>query len=229
LTDKEKDIISRLVGEFTDNQIQNLIENLETYINPDLSMFIPIYRYCDYAVSPNHSHPSYSFIYNINQKGSLIVNGEPKTNPKNNNPFICAFSPGVRHQEIIEEGFSNYIAVFIDKNYFNKATIGYGIEVNKDLKGAFLQADENLLYLLKLLMLEYNTKQEKHTQVIDSLITLITNQFIRLICNDKSVSLPINTSNKVDLAIAFMHENIAEKLTVNDISAHVNTSPSHFA
>lgn len=94
-----------MVGNLSEQQIQNLEENLEFYINSDLSLFIPIYRFCEYAVSSSYSHPSYSFIYNINQKGSLLVNGITKQNPYNNLSFICAFSPGITHQEIIEEGF----------------------------------------------------------------------------------------------------------------------------
>jgi AraC-like DNA-binding protein len=229
LKKKEIDIISQLVGDFNDNQIQNLIENIETYIHPDLSMFIPIYRYCDYAVSPNHSHPAYSFIYNISQKGRVIVNGKNKNNPLEDSSFICAFSPGIKHQEIIEEGFSNYIAVFIGKDYFEDISKSYNIPINLKIEGDFFAADENLLYLLKLLMLEYNTKKHQYEKYIKSLNNLITHQFIRVILGVSEQSSTINTSNKVDLAIAFMHDNLANKLTVYEIAAQVNTSSSHFA
>lgn len=229
MTKREIEIISGLVGYFNDNQIQNLVENLEIYINPDLSMFIPIYRYCDYAVSPNHSHPAYSFIYNINQKGNVIVNGRTKDNPLKDNSFICAFSPDIKHQEIIEEGFSNYIAVFIDKDYFENIAANYCIPITNKFEGDFFTANENLLYLLKLLMLEYNTKNQKFSQYIQSLNSLITHQFIRVTLGDNENGLTINTSNKVDLAIAFMQDNIADKLTVNEIASQVNISASHFA
>lgn len=228
MTDKEKDILKNLVGEFAKSQIDNLVENLENYIHPDLSMFVPIYRYCDYAVSANHTHPSYSFIYTIKQNSRFIVDGKSISNPLGNQSFVCAFSPDIKHQEIIEEGFSNYIAVFINKEYFDHALKNYGIDSGRHLLGEFFPADENILYLLKLLMLEYNTNQDQHTQVIDSLNTLITHQFIRLISQNQSETSTLKASGKIELAIAYMYENIAEKLTINDISSYVNTSASHF-
>jgi len=228
VTNKDIDIINQLVGDFTDAQIQNLSDNLESYINPQLSLFVPIYRYCEYAVSPNHSHPAYSFIYTIHQKGCLIVNGKIKPNPLQDSSCICALSPGVPHEETVEEGFSNYIAVFISKEYFEKAMIGYSFADAVCLEGEFFPADENLLYLLKLLMLEYNTKKEAHSQFIESLNALITHQIIRIISGDRTISATISTSNKIETAIAYMHDNLASKITVNDIAEHVNTSPSHF-
>ena len=44
-------------------------------------------------------------------------------------------SPAIKHQEIVDEGFSNYIAVFIDKDFFNKALKEYGVKVDIKLEG----------------------------------------------------------------------------------------------
>lgn len=229
MTENNKKILESLVGEFTKPQLANLEENLEFYFNPDISVFVPIYRYCDYAASPNHSHPAYSFIYSINQMGQLLLNGKPKNNPLNSSSFICAFSPGIVHQEIIEEGTSNYIAVFIRKEYFENALMAYGNRGELILEGDFFPVNDNLLYLLKLLMLEYNTNGHNHSHVIDSLNQLITHQFIRVFLQQDITSASINTSNKIDLAIAYIHKNISEKLTVNNIAKEVNISSSHFA
>lgn len=80
MTKNEIQIINQLVGEFSESHIRNLKENLEFYLHPELSMFIPVYKYCEYAVSANHSHPAYSFIYNIKIKGHFKVHGKKIVN-----------------------------------------------------------------------------------------------------------------------------------------------------
>lgn len=229
MNENDINIITKLVGEFSPSQLQNLTENLESYLHPDFSMFIPVYKYCDYAVSPDHIHPGYSFIYNINQKGSLVVNGKMIEGSEDFTSCIAVFSPDVKHHEIIEEGFSDYIAVFIDKNYFENAVMESGFGGYMLFEGACFPPDENVFYLLKLLMLEYNTKGHESTPVVESLISLITHQLVRVVNNDNLQSSPLQSSNKIDNAIAFMHENLSNKLTVADIAKHVNVSSSHFS
>src|ERR1035437_7171939 len=171
---KEIEIIHSLVGHFSDSQIINLKENLEYYVNANVSLFVPIFKHCDFATTPNHSHPSYSFIYSIKSNGYFLLNGEKVTNNQDLNSFICAFSPDIVHQEIIEGGFSNYIAIFINKDYFDKELAIY--TTNKlCCKGLFFPANESLLYLLKLLMLEHGMKDNITQKIIDSLNVLVSN------------------------------------------------------
>lgn len=225
---REKDNIQQLVGTFTDGQLNNLTENLESYLHPDISLFVPVYRYCDYAVSENHSHPSYSFIYNINQKSKILVDGHllpPPSDPH----FISVFSPGVKHQEIVEEGFSNYIAVFIRKDWFENIMQHYQTSIEKIYKGDCYASDENILYMLKLLMLEHNAPPLGNGQFIHTLNQLIAHQFARLLTGTTTNFTAIDTSGKVDKAIAFMHEHIDEKINISHLANLVYTSSSHFS
>lgn len=228
MTEKEIDIIRNLVGEFTNLQITNLEENLEYYLNSNLSLFVPIYKNCDFAITPNHSHPSYSFIYSIKSSGYFLLNGEKVFSPTNSSSFICAFSPSIMHQEVIEKCFSNYIAIFIDKAYFEEELSSYTNE-SINLEGLFLPANETLLFLLRLLMLEHSKNNDTSHKTIEPLNTLIANILIKSILNINTESLSINSQSIIDNSILYMYDNIDRKLTVEEIASHVNTSSSHYA
>ena len=62
LQKEEIDIINSHVGNMSTEALSNLFRNIDYYINENVSVFIPLYNYCHYAVMPNHSHNSYSFI-----------------------------------------------------------------------------------------------------------------------------------------------------------------------
>ena len=157
MTPEEKNIIFSLAGDLSDIQLAGLQENFELYLNGKVSLFVPIYRHCDYATTPNHSHPSFSFIYNIQQKGHICVNGKEQANPYGCGGSICAFSPGIHHQEVLSDNdFSNYIAVMINNTYFLSELKGYNNTKTLNLEANYFPPSENLLFLLKLLMIEHN-------------------------------------------------------------------------
>lgn len=226
MTTDEKSIILSLAGDLSDMQLAGLQENFELYLNENVSLFVPIYRHCDYATSPNHSHPSFSFIYNIQQKGYIIVNGEEQPNPYHGSSSICAFSPGVHHQEVLSDNdFSNYIAVMINSAYFQQELAGYNTKTFK-LEAHYFPPSENLLFLLKLLMIEHN-KYKKST--IESLNHIITHALIRIVTGAGNDQFMANSKDIVDVAIAYMHRHIETKISVHDIASQAGLSTSHFS
>jgi AraC-like DNA-binding protein len=221
------DIITALVGEFSDSQIENLEENLEYYINPHVSLFIPIYKHCDFATSPNHSHPSYSFIYSIKSTGYFMLENKKVAPTIDAHSFICAFSPDVYHQEIIEKGFSNYIAIFIEKDYFENELAVYTTD-KLCCKGSFFPANESLLFLLKLLMLEHSKNDIGSKKVIESFNYLISNLLIKILLGKETASLSMSSQSLIDNSIIFMYDNIERKITVDEIASQVAVSTSYF-
>lgn len=228
MTRQEIEILNSLVGGFSDSQISNLEENIEYYINPNVSIFIPIYKQCDFAISPNHSHPSYSFIYNIKSTGYFLLDNRKVSPPIDVHFFICAFSPDIAHQEAVEEGFSNYIAIFINKDYFDKELAIYTTD-KLCCKGSFFPANESLLYLLKLLMLEHSKKDNSSYKIIESFNVLVSNILIKILLGKETSSFSITSQSIIDNAIIYMYDNIEKKLCVDDIASAVNVSSSYFA
>lgn len=230
MTDNEKSIIRTLAGDLSDQQIDNLQENFELYLNENISLFVPIYRHCDYATTPNHCHPSFSFIYNIQQKGHILVNGIKQPNPYYGGASVCAFSPEIHHQEVLSDGdFSNYIAIMVDSVYFINELKLYTRNLNLRLEAKYYPPNDNLLFLLKLLMIEHNKYKSTSRTVIETLNTLITNMLVRLVLGDNNNDFMASSKDIVDLAISFMHKHIDEKISVHDIASHSGLSTSHFS
>ncbi len=106
------------------------------YLSPDLGIFVPSIDYCDYAVSPQHTHPGYSFIYNFNGLTRVKVKQDIQQSPFQNKANICAFGPEIPHEEIMEDQFKTYFAVFIDKNFYENQMNQY-----KNIKNIIFQGD----------------------------------------------------------------------------------------
>lgn len=229
ISEQEVQWIQNLVGGFSEEQLDNLYENLESYLHPKLSMFVPVYKNCDKADSPNHAHPAYSFIYGISlNTGAFILEGNRVEVKKEQSSSIFYFSPGVKHQEVVDEGFSNYIAIFIDKEYFENIYGLYSEEKPKVFKGDYFPKDEDLLFNLKLLMQEMSRNQPCKEQVVNSMIQLITHRLIRISFGQEKFSISQQSSSRIDELIAWLHQNIAEKISLDDMAGKVNMSSSHF-
>jgi len=108
-------IVRSLVGPVSGPMFEDMCRSVQMYLTPDVSLFIPFLDYCEYAVSPQHTHPGYSFICNHSGPGEVRVHHETKRSPYGNAPSICAFSPDVPHEEIMEDQFRSYIAVVINQ------------------------------------------------------------------------------------------------------------------
>ena len=227
LSPEEITILTQQVGEFSQKQLENLLENLDYYIHPQLSMFVPVYRFCEYAVMPNHAHPAYSFIYTLNLNGEYLVEGRKITSQES--LFICAFSPGVMHQEIAyEEGFSNYIAIMIDKTYFEKCYSKYQPTI-PIFKGEVLPINDNLHFLLRLLMAEHQNKKSPDANIISSYNDIITDFLVRLSLKTDVHPISVQHQSMIEKAENFIYSNIGGKISVEEIASHVNLSSSHFS
>lgn len=44
VSEQEIKWIQNLVGDFSQDQLDNLYKNLESYLHPKLSMFVPVYK-----------------------------------------------------------------------------------------------------------------------------------------------------------------------------------------
>lgn len=224
----EIEIIEKLVGSFTDSQLQNLMENIDYYIHPKICVFVPRYKYCDYAVSPNHTHPGYSFIYNIAINGDLLVEGE-KVNSMVPLPNICAFSPNIKHQEVLREGLSHYYAIVIEADFFESICSKYGLG-RPVLKGVFFQNHDDIFLHLKSLLYEMEHCLPNQDDIVESQIKILVHKLVRLCipsANIEEVSFVLK--NQVDVAVNFLYENISNKITVDEMAESVNMSVSHFS
>lgn len=221
IDEKSLENIQRLVGSITEKNLRYV----DCYVSKDFGMFIPSVGFCEYAITPQHTHPAYSFILFFSENQSLVpltIEVLPDHYP------ITAMTPYIAHEENETDTFTRYIAIFISDEFYKKH---YSIYDNKNPERYFWKqflVNQNIMIYIKKFMSEYESKYPGYEFILESLSTIITHQLIRSILEvDVSSDLSIEKF-EIEKAIEYMNQNFGEKLTVGSLAKHVNMSESHF-
>lgn len=221
-------IVQNLVGNVNGPTFEKMQKNVEMYLTPHLGIFIPYLNYCDYAVSPSHTHPAYSFIYNFTGPAAINVFQKRKVSPYDKEANICAFSPDIPHEEIMEDQFRSYLGVLIDRGFFENEFKHYQRYQPIVFKGNFYPANETILDLLKRFIAEHQENLPGREEVLNALTLEITHHIIRHCYQIKSQETKISQKIEINKLINYLNEEFANKITVEDMAEYVNLSPSHF-
>jgi AraC-like DNA-binding protein len=221
-------IIENLVGKMEDQAVEKMLKNVEMYLSPGLGIFIPYLSYCDYAVSPSHTHPAYSFIYNFTGPAAVNVYQKRRVSPYGKEANICVFSPDVPHEEIMEDQFRSYLAVQIDRDFYENEFKRYQNYQPVIFKGDFFPANELILNILKLFMVESRENLPGKDELLNALALEVTHQLIRHCHHITSPDAKISQKIEINQLINYLNEAFADKITVLDMAEYVNLSPSHF-
>lgn len=221
-------IVRSLVGSVSETMFRDMCRNVQMYIIPDISLFIPFLDYCDYAITPRHTHPGYSFIYNYSGPVEVRVKNEVRESPFGSKPCICAFSPDVPHEEIMHEQFRSYIAVVIRKECFERELRHYPAKRREVLEGSWFQANTLILNALKRFIIEYDTRLPCRERLLSGLALEIIHLLIRHCYKLTDADVRISQKMEINQLIGFLNEEYARKITVEDMAKQVNLSSSHF-
>ena len=69
-TKQDMESIQSLVGQ---DITEDNLKYVDVYVSDKLGVFIPSIGFCEYAIKPNHTHPSYSFIILFSNNSSLCI------------------------------------------------------------------------------------------------------------------------------------------------------------
>lgn len=220
------DRLNQLIGEVGDDLARQMRENLECFLHPKVSLFIPSRGHCAYAVMPSHTHPAYTFIYYFQPVNDMVVEGNHLAYDLADGKCLAAMSPGIPHQEIEEEYFQSYIAIAIDKDLFEDTLRLHQSRIPV-FKGEIFAPHPQLLNLLRCFMLE--SSNEGNASLLDSLSSVIAHLVVNSVTADTRLTIPLYDRFEVDRAIVYMNSHIAEKITLDDLAEHVNLSTGHFS
>ncbi|MBC2581670.1 helix-turn-helix domain-containing protein [Clostridium sp. DJ247] len=213
--------IQRLVGNITEKNLNYV----DYYIAKHLGMFIPSVGFCEYAITPQHTHPAYSFVLFFSEEQSIV----PLTiDVLPNHYLVTAISPDINHEEKETDTFTRYIAIFISSEFYEDH---YNIYSNKSPDSYFWKqflVTQDIMIYIKKFMSEYENKQPGYESILESLSTIITHQLIRGVLEIGASSDLFMEKFEVEKAIEYMHQNFGEKLTVGSLAKLVNMSESHF-
>ena len=220
-------LLNKLVGQVDEAMAERIQKNIDLFLHPQVSLFIPACGQCPYAIMPRHTHPAYSFIYYFQPVNYIIIENEQIMHDLSDGKCLCAISPEIEHQEIPDDCFQSYIAVMIEREFFEAAAREY-MSSMPAYRGQVFKPHPELLALLRCFMLA-SGEQSSTKQLLDSLAVTITHFVLKSTLPDNDNMVPLYNRFEVDRAIAYMNSHYAEKLTIEDLAGQVNLSSGHFS
>lgn len=213
--------IKRLVGEASKEQLRYV----DSFVSEKMALFMPVGGACFFALSPLHSHPAYMFVLHFDDRTSLRL-GRRAIRPGHGNLF--ALSPDIPHHELPTEGAPRYIAVFIEKGFFERVFQEYRSKP-PFFNGELFEATPNIVPLLKGFMVEADGRLPGRDSALYGLGVSICHALIRNVLGVCPNNDRITARVEISRAIEHMHANISEKLTLKRLSTAARMSPSHFS
>lgn len=189
--EKEKlSILNDLIGPINEETANIMSQRLECFLHPSVSVFIPATGQCPFALTPNHSHPGYSFIYYMQPVSDFIVEGKHMSYPLNDGKCLSAMSPDIAHQEIQSDYFQSYIAIVVDATLFEKNLLEYSDKI-PTFKGEACLPTPELISMLEIFMIE--SRNHSNYGLMNQMAELLVHMLVRSVI----ASVKINETDTV--------------------------------
>jgi AraC-like DNA-binding protein len=211
---------------FVGAAVKEQLRYIDCFIGEDVALFMPVGGPCFYALTPMHSHPSYMFVLPFNDQTSVKIGDRLVT--AEHGKLFCV-SPGVVHNELASDYPPRYIAILINKDFFEGQIAPYNAERDVIFRGESYDTSYELLPLLKRFMIEAGNIKPGREAVLHGLSLQISHSIMRGIFGvspgNDSVSLRLET----DKVVEYLHSNLDRKISVEDMAAIARMAPSYFA
>jgi AraC family transcriptional regulator len=219
--DYELEMIRSLVGPVEGDQLRYV----DSFVSDDVGLFMPVGGACFYALTPEHSHPSYMFVLHFDDRTAIKINGEVMYGMPGT---LFGLAPDVEHQELPTDVPPRYIAILIKPELFNEQLSHYG-DGNSDVSGRFFDPGPELLKLLNRFMIEADNRLPGSQAVLRGIGVEICHSIIRCMVDLEPVRDRISARIEIDRVIKYLHAHIDSKITVDVMAQIACMSPSHFA
>ncbi len=219
------DKIRSFVGEVP----QEALTVIDCFVGERVALFVPAVGQCTYAITKDHTHPSYSFVLTFDD--NLFVSGEGVNTRPLEKGSLVGMSPDFAHHEEQSDDFSRYYAIMIETVYFNEVLSRNDIDPNPYYPFSVANAGKELLPYLREFMIESSHQSKSSVEKCKALETLITYCIVESFHssdknNEESI---VHERIEIDRAIEFIHGNFGRKITVEEIAKDVCLSPSHLS
>jgi AraC-like DNA-binding protein len=214
--------IRKLVGAVNREQLRYV----DSFVADEVALFMPVGGACFYALTPEHTHPSYMFVLDFTARTSTRLDkktiiGKPGK--------VLALSPDLPHQELPSDEPPRYIAIMISKQFFEKQYRSYSRKKPGVFRGIFLDPGEGFVHLLKRFMIEADSRTAGSSAVLDALGMEICHSIIRTIVRVPAPADRIADRVELNRAIEHLHTHLDDKITVESMARVAHLSASHFA
>jgi AraC-like DNA-binding protein len=222
MTNEKLAMIRRLVGAVKREDLRYV----DCFVSREAALFMPIGGACFYAVTPEHRHPAYMFVIPFDDRTSVKLAGTVLTCGHGR---IFALSPGIPHQELPSETAPRYIAVMINKRFFERQYRHYGPRKPAVFRGESYDAPQNLLPVLQRFMIEADGARSGSAPVLAALGVEVCHALIRAIARTPAPRDRMTERVEVSRVIEHLHAHLGGKVTVETLATVARLSASHFA
>ena len=222
MTADELDRIRSLVGEVTPEQLRYV----ECFVGQRMALFVPAVGPCFYAVTPDHSHPAYSFFLTFDDRTEIAANGmRLRAEPGK----VLAMEPGALHHELPADEPPRYIGIFVDRGYFEETLALYPAPRPETFAFRSFTPGPELIFLLKAFMQEAEAGLPGREQVLDAMGAQIVHSLIRAALPVPAAPDRIGDRVEIHRVIEHLHRHYGDKLTVAALARIAAMSVAHFS
>lgn len=216
------DTIRSLIGDVSREQLRFV----DCFVGDKVGLFIPAVGPCLYAITPDHRHPAYSFVLTFDAgcrlaAGGRLIVGEPGR--------VLAIDPEAEHHEIIEEEHGRYIAIFIERAFFERQMAHYPGDQSTPFDFRTFTPGAELIGLLKDFMNESEMRLPAAAEVLDALGVRIAHSLIRALNDIRRGTGEAGVRVEIHRVIEHMHVHYCKKLSIDALARVAALSPSHFS
>jgi AraC family transcriptional regulator len=219
---KKHEKIRRLVGEVTTEQLRYV----DSFVIDEIGLFMPAGGACFYALTPEHSHPAYMFVLHFDDQTSVKLGGRIVTARPGK---IFCLSPRIAHQELPSDFPPRYIAIMIEKAFFERQLSFYPANRGISFGGVFHNTASNLIHLLYKFMVEADNSAPGRDAVLQGLGLEISHSIIRGIFDVRAVEDRISGRVEIGRVIEYIHAQMHTKITIGKMAGIACMSSSHFS
>lgn len=221
---KNQDLIKiqNLVGDISDEDLRHV----DCYVSDHLGIFIPSVGFCENAITPSHTHPSYLFVVYFTKEQSFI---NDNIELPDKHYLVSVIEPEIPHEEKPLETFKRYIAIFISKETFEGIYKEYSKEqLSQQLVWEQFVVGHEIMIYIKKFMFEFENKILGYKTILDALAKIIGHCLVRNFLNIDNKTDFVTEKFEFDSIIDFMHQHFGQKITIAELAKKINMSESHF-
>ncbi|SNB45325.1 AraC family transcriptional regulator [Geobacter sp. DSM 9736] len=219
---EEINCIRSLVGDVSPEQLRYV----ECFVGRRVALFVPAVGPCFYAVTPDHSHPAYSFVMGFDDQTKMVAGGEVRILQAGQ---VMAMDPDAEHQEIISDTPPRYIAIMVEREHFEEELYRYPAIPRQPFDFRSFSPGPELIILLKEFMKEADARLPGRDVLLDAIGTRIVHSIIRAAFPLPEKADRIGERIDIHRVIEHLHRHYDRKLQVADMARIAAMSTAHFS
>jgi len=212
--------IKKLVG--ADISEENL-RNVDCYVTEDFGLFIQSAGFCDYAIKPKHTHPSYMIVIDFGTDHFIYP---PKIPLRENHYLANILHPDIPHEDKAVE-FPNYYTIMIGKEYFERELSMY-TDIHENFVGKQFLICHDIIKILHLFAFESSKNMMNSEVTLGCQKRLLTHWIIRSMLGENYDMRSVSSDEIIGRVQTFIELHCGENLSVALLSENAGMSVSSF-